>query len=81
MGPSEGGSSISPSTDTHRALLAKAPGVELRDDVERSTYPMPLTATAKYDVEVSQSVSCSLLRGVFHALEPERRPSASQAPS
>jgi aspartate-semialdehyde dehydrogenase len=27
--------------------------VELRDDVERSTYPMPLTATAKYDVEVS----------------------------
>ena len=37
-----------------RELLSKAPGVEVRDDVENNVYPMPLTATAKYDVEVGR---------------------------
>ncbi|GHF99977.1 aspartate-semialdehyde dehydrogenase [Deinococcus piscis] len=37
-----------------RALLAAAPGVEVRDDVEQKVYPMPLTATGKYDVEVGR---------------------------
>lgn len=36
--------------------MSKAPGVELRDDPEKNSYPMPLTATAKYDVEVRSFV-------------------------
>ena len=37
-----------------RSLLAKAPGVALVDEPEASRYPMPLTATNKYDVEVGR---------------------------
>ncbi|GAB5036557.1 aspartate-semialdehyde dehydrogenase [Nannochloropsis oceanica] len=34
--------------------LRKAPGVEVRDSGEENLYPMPLTATGKYDVEVGR---------------------------
>ncbi|MFC6617468.1 aspartate-semialdehyde dehydrogenase [Deinococcus radiophilus] len=37
-----------------RELLAQAAGVEVRDDVAQKVYPMPLTATGKYDVEVGR---------------------------
>ena len=36
-------------------LLAKAPGVRLADAPEDKLYPMPLTATKSYDVEVERS--------------------------
>ncbi|EWM23389.1 aspartate-semialdehyde dehydrogenase [Nannochloropsis gaditana] len=35
-------------------LLQEAPGVEVRDDGEKNLYPMPLTATGKYEVEVGR---------------------------
>ena len=37
-----------------RELLSGAAGVEVRDDVTEKVYPMPLTATGKYDVEVGR---------------------------
>lgn len=37
-----------------RALLEKAPGVEVVDDPERLRYPMPLLATGKWDVQVGR---------------------------
>lgn len=37
-------------------MLDEAVGVSLVDDPEASQYPMPLTATGKYDVEVSLPV-------------------------
>ncbi|WP_420594648.1 aspartate-semialdehyde dehydrogenase [Deinococcus sp.] len=37
-----------------RALLTQAPGVEVRDDPEAKLYPMPLTSSGKYDVEVGR---------------------------
>lgn len=40
--------------DAARAALAKAPGVKVVDDPSRNLYPLPLTATEKYDVEVGR---------------------------
>ncbi len=37
-----------------RAVLAAAPGVEVVDDPEQNRYPLPLTATGKWDVEVGR---------------------------
>ncbi len=37
-----------------RAILAKAPGVVLVDDVKNSQYPMPLEASGQYDVRVGR---------------------------
>jgi aspartate-semialdehyde dehydrogenase len=37
-----------------RKLLETAPGVEVRDDPSQNLYPMPLTASGKYDVEVGR---------------------------
>ncbi len=37
-----------------RAVLAKAAGVKVVDDVANAVYPMPLTATGQYDVEVGR---------------------------
>ena len=37
-----------------REALSNAPGISLVDDVDESKYPMPLTATGKYDVEVGR---------------------------
>ena len=39
---------------TARAALEEAPGVKLVDDTEKLEYPMPLTATGQYDVEVGR---------------------------
>mmetsp|Transcript_40146 Transcript_40146/g.61714 ORF Transcript_40146/g.61714 Transcript_40146/m.61714 type:complete len:393 (+) Transcript_40146:96-1274(+) len=40
--------------DAARAALAAAPGVKLVDDPDKLEYPMPLTATGQYDVEVGR---------------------------
>jgi len=37
-----------------RRLLSTAPGVKLADDVENALYPMPLTASGRYDVEAGR---------------------------
>jgi len=37
-----------------REVLAEAPGVKLVDDPDNLKYPMPLTATGQYDVEVGR---------------------------
>lgn len=37
-----------------RELLRDAPGVDLRDSPNDKVYPMPLTATMKYDIEVGR---------------------------
>ena len=37
-----------------REALATAPGVKLVDDTEKLEYPMPLTATGQYDIEVGR---------------------------
>mmetsp|Transcript_20007 Transcript_20007/g.43353 ORF Transcript_20007/g.43353 Transcript_20007/m.43353 type:complete len:409 (+) Transcript_20007:111-1337(+) len=37
-----------------RKALEEAPGVKLVDDVENEKYPMPLTATGQYDIEVGR---------------------------
>jgi len=37
-----------------REVLRHAPGVEVRDDPATFTYPMPITATGKYPVEVGR---------------------------
>jgi aspartate-semialdehyde dehydrogenase len=37
-----------------RRALASAPGVRLVDDAAANVYPMPLTATGSYDVEVGR---------------------------
>jgi aspartate-semialdehyde dehydrogenase len=40
--------------DAARAVLAKAPGVKVVDDPAKNLYPLPLTATGQYDVEVGR---------------------------
>lgn len=42
------------SVEDAKAVLEKADGVQVVDDPEGSLYPMPLTATGKYDVEVGR---------------------------
>jgi aspartate-semialdehyde dehydrogenase len=37
-----------------RAVLAQAPGVQVVDDPANAAYPMPLTATGKYEVEAGR---------------------------
>ncbi|SFM47433.1 aspartate-semialdehyde dehydrogenase [Methanolobus profundi] len=37
-----------------KELLSSVEGVELKDDIENNVYPMPITATKKYDVEVGR---------------------------
>ena len=37
-----------------REALEKAPGVSLKDDVDNLVYPMRLTATGQYDIEVGR---------------------------
>ena len=50
-----------------RKALAEAPGVKLLDNTEKNEYPMPMTATGQYDVEVGR-VRKSLIFG-DHGLE------------
>jgi aspartate-semialdehyde dehydrogenase len=42
------------SVEQARAILAKAPGVKLVDDVKNAAYPMPINASGHYDVEVGR---------------------------
>jgi aspartate-semialdehyde dehydrogenase len=40
--------------DEVKKLFSSSDGIELRDDIANNVYPMPLTATKKYDVEVGR---------------------------
>lgn len=40
--------------DAARKAFEEAPGIILKDDIENEQYPMPLTATGQYDVEVGR---------------------------
>jgi aspartate-semialdehyde dehydrogenase len=46
-----------------RKLLETASGVEVRDDPSQNLYPMPLTASGKYDVEVGRIRSSEVFEG------------------
>ena len=37
-----------------RAVLSDFPGLKLSDDVDKNLYPMPITSTGNYDVEVGR---------------------------
>jgi aspartate-semialdehyde dehydrogenase len=50
-----------------RAVLEKAPGVRLVDDVANDAYPMPITAGERYDVDVGR-IRTSLIFGA-HGLD------------
>ncbi|MBN1994353.1 MAG: aspartate-semialdehyde dehydrogenase [Anaerolineae bacterium] len=50
-----------------RKLFAAANGLEVKDDLERNVYPMPLTASEKFDVEVGR-IRQNLIYGE-HSLE------------
>ena len=53
------------SVDEAREVLAKAPGVELVDEPQRSRYPMPLNAAGKDNCEVGRvRVDCALENGL-----------------
>ena len=49
--------------DDVRALLQTAPGVEVRDNPSQKLYPMPLTASGKFDVEVGRIRSSQVFDG------------------
>jgi len=42
------------SPEAARQVLKEAPGVEVVDEPTQNRYPMPLTATGKWDVEVGR---------------------------
>ena len=53
--------------DEARAILAKAPGVQVYDNPAEKQYPMPINVTGKYDVQVGrirQDISRSDKRGL-----------------
>jgi len=50
-----------------RAVLAKAPGLRLLDDPAQQAYPMPITASERYDVDVGR-LRTSLIFGA-HGLD------------
>lgn len=37
-----------------KKLFSETKGIELKDDIKNNVYPMPLTASEKYDVEVGR---------------------------
>lgn len=37
-----------------RKILSSVKGIELKDDISKNVYPMPISATRKYDVEVGR---------------------------
>ena len=50
-----------------RAILSKAPGVQVVDDPMNKVYPMPIDATEKYDVlagRIRQDISRNDLKGI-----------------
>jgi aspartate-semialdehyde dehydrogenase len=40
--------------DEVRKIFEKTPGIVVKDDIENNVYPMPLTSSEKYDVEVGR---------------------------
>jgi len=53
------------SVDEAREVLAKAPGVDLLDEPQRSVYPMPLAAAGKDNCQVGRlRVDCALENGL-----------------
>ncbi len=50
-----------------RAVLEKAPGVRVIDDIANKVYPMPITASERYDVDVGR-IRTSLIFGA-HGLD------------
>jgi len=44
----------------YRELLYQTKGVQVKDDPQNKIYPMPLTASGKYDVEVGRIMSSSV---------------------
>jgi len=46
-----------------RAVLEQAPGLEVRDNPDQKLYPMPLTASGKWDVEVGRIRSSLVFEG------------------
>ena len=53
--------------DEARAILAKAPGVQVFDNPAEKQYPMPINVTGKYDVQVGrirQDISRNDKRGL-----------------
>jgi hypothetical protein len=54
-----------------REVLRAAPGVKVVDDIANNQYPMPLTATGAFDVEVS----CAT-HGILCISAAQRRPLA-----
>ena len=50
--PSSGSSILIP--DDVRKMLKKTAGVTVKDDINNNIYPMPLTASEKFDVEVGR---------------------------
>jgi len=50
-----------------RAVLAKAPGLRLLDDPAQQAYPMPITASERYDVDVGR-IRTNLIFGA-HGLD------------
>jgi len=40
--------------DAARELFKQTEGIEVKDDIKNNIYPMPLTASEKYDVEVGR---------------------------
>jgi len=52
------------SVESAREILKETPGVTLRDNAASYEYPMPLTATGQYDVEVGR-IRQSLVFGEY----------------
>ena len=40
--------------DEVRKIFEKTPGIVVKDDIDNNVYPMPLTSSEKYDVEVGR---------------------------
>lgn len=49
--------------DEAREILRRAPGIDVADDPTRNLYPMPLTASGKYNVEVGRIRSSLVFDG------------------
>ena len=53
------------SVDTARAILSKAPGLDVVDDPEKKEYPMPLYVSDRYNCQVGRlRKDCALENGL-----------------
>merc|ERR1719253_2347018 len=51
--------------DRAYAALNAASGVVVVDDTSKNLYPMPITASTKYDVEVGRRLACTTTHSIF----------------